>query len=163
MLRARIMAFCLSVVAGACHRRDGGSSGRDGNAASGSRTLFPAVLFVPGCLGFDSGNGPKTFADMAGSWRTKGYVVVYVDYLKARGQKECDGDSPSDVAKDILAVTSYLQAQSFIKSSEITAIGWSLDGIAASSSLLLPDEMILARTTTVGRKLARCVDFTIES
>jgi dienelactone hydrolase len=90
---------------------------------------FPAILFVSGCVGFDYGDYQKTFDEMAKSWRSKGYVVVFVDYVKAQGKKHCDSsDSFADVAKYILAVTSYLQAQSFIKSSEITAIGWSLGG-----------------------------------
>lgn len=139
MLRIRILAFCLSVAAGVCvaaavavaddmeTRRQAlepyfRTSRPDGPGP------FPAVLFVSGCLGFDYGSGPKTFADMAESWRSKGYIVVFVDYLKARGESQCAGESPGGVAKDILAVTSYLQAQPFIKPSEITAIGWSLGG-----------------------------------
>jgi dienelactone hydrolase len=139
MHRTRIIAFCLSVVVVACTVAAVAAADE---METRRQTLepyfhtyrpdgpgpFPAVLFVPGCLGFDFGSGPKTFADMAQSWRAKGYVVVYVDYLKARGEKQCAGETPGDVAKDILAATSYLQAQPFIKSSEITAIGWSLGG-----------------------------------
>jgi dienelactone hydrolase len=139
ILGSRILTLCLSLVVSACAAAAVASADEMETRRQALEPYFhtyrpdgpgpfPAVLFVSGCLGFDYGSGPKTFAEMAESWRAKGYVVVYVDYLKARGEKQCAGESPGDVAKDILAVTSYLQAQSFIKSSEVTAIGWSLGG-----------------------------------
>jgi dienelactone hydrolase len=137
---SRLMAFGLSLAASLCVTWTMSLAADDNDARrqalepyfnthrSDGPGPFPAILFVSGCVGFDYGSWPKTVADMAESWRTKGYVVVYIDYLKARGETHCAGESPGDVAKDILAVTSYLKAQSFINSSAITAIGWSLGG-----------------------------------
>lgn len=139
MLRVRTAALCLSLLAGAFAATAGAATDKTEARLQALEPYFhtyrpagpgpfPAVLFVSGCFGFAYGNSAQTYADMAESWRTKGYVVVFVDYLKARGEQKCDGETPVDVAKDVLAVARYLQAQPFIKSSEITAIGWSLGG-----------------------------------
>jgi dienelactone hydrolase len=72
---------------------------------------------------------------MAQSWRAKGYVVVFVDYLAARGKERCPGITVADIAEDVLAVASYLQTQSFIDPARISAIGWSTGGSAVLAAL----------------------------
>jgi dienelactone hydrolase len=46
---------------------------------------FPTILLVSGCSGFTSSIAPQAYARLAESWRAKGYAVVFVDYLAARG------------------------------------------------------------------------------
>jgi hypothetical protein len=72
----RILAFCLGVIAGACAVASVAAADEMETRRQGLEPYFhtyrpdgpgpfPAVLFVSGCLGFDYGSGPKTFADMA--------------------------------------------------------------------------------------------------
>lgn len=95
----------------------------------------PALLFVSGCFGFAS-RSAQSYTDMAEGWRAKGYVVIFVDYLAARGMNRCSGyPTTDDVGKDVLAVATYLQGQPFVKASQITAFGWSLGGGGALAAL----------------------------
>jgi dienelactone hydrolase len=90
---------------------------------------FPAILFVPGCLGFTPRAAPPAYTRLADAWKADGFAVVFVDFLRARGMTACHGDlAPADVAKDVLAVARYLQHQPFAKAARITAFGWSLGG-----------------------------------
>ena len=89
---------------------------------------IPAVLFVSGCLGFGPTTAPRSYTSLAEDWKAKGYAVVFVDYLAARGTDRCSGTTTEDVGKDVLAVASYLRTQPFIDPKRISAIGWSLGG-----------------------------------
>ena len=50
---------------------------------------FPAILMVSGCSGFTPSIAPQVYTRAAERWRSKGYVVVFVDYLSARGLPNC--------------------------------------------------------------------------
>lgn len=89
---------------------------------------FPALLFVSGCFGFAHGTSAQSYTDMAEGWRAKGYVVVFVDYLAARGRDRCSAITTADIGEDVLAVASYLRTQPFVNPVRISAIGWSLGG-----------------------------------
>jgi dienelactone hydrolase len=91
---------------------------------------FPAILFVSGCVGFAYPDYAPSFTDMAEGWRDRGYVVAFVDWLRARGEEHCFSETASEVAKDVLAAAHYFQSQPFIRSSDVTAIGWSFGGSA---------------------------------
>src|SRR5439155_5482371 len=89
---------------------------------------FPAILLVSGCNGFAPRRAPQSYTDMAEGWRAKGNVVVFVDYLAARGMNRCPSVAPGDLGKDVLAVASYLRTQPLIDPERVSAIGWSLGG-----------------------------------
>jgi dienelactone hydrolase len=101
---------------------------------------FPAVMLVPGCNGFLRNEEATHYARMADSLRDKGFVVVYVDYLAARGiRRGCGGDvGTEDIAEDILAAAARLRMIGYVRASAISAIGESLGGggvLAALSTL----------------------------
>jgi dienelactone hydrolase len=88
---------------------------------------FPALLLVSGCSGF-SRRG-DAYTGLAEQWRDKGYAVVFVDFLAARGRDRCFGDvAVADIGNDVLAVARDLQRQPSVKRSGIVAVGWSLGG-----------------------------------
>jgi dienelactone hydrolase len=76
---------------------------------------------------------------MAEDFAARGFVVVFVDYLGARGREVCGGMvRPNDIAGDILAAAEYARARPFIRASDISVIGWSMGGggaLAAIASL----------------------------
>jgi dienelactone hydrolase len=95
------------------------------------RGPFPAVVFVSGCSGFAPSIAPHAYTRAAERWRSKGYVVVFTDYLAARRLPSCPSAASltaPEIGKDILAVASYVRAQPFVVPTRITAIGWSLGG-----------------------------------
>src|SRR5712691_12310499 len=96
---------------------------------------FPAILLVSGCSGFAPRLAPQTYTDMAEGWRAKGYVVVFVDYLAARGRNRCPSIAAADLGKDVLVVASYLRTQPRIDPERISAIGWSLGGSGVLAAL----------------------------
>jgi dienelactone hydrolase len=89
----------------------------------------PALLFVSGCSGFAPHEAPHHYGRLADEFAARGYVVIFVDYLGARGRDICGGAvPPGDVAGDILAAAAYARARPFIRASEIDVIGWSRGG-----------------------------------
>lgn len=89
----------------------------------------PALLFVSGCSGFTPREAPHHYGRVADEFAARGYVVVFVDYLGARGRDTCGGVvPPGDVAGDILAAAAYARTRPFIRASEIDVIGWSRGG-----------------------------------
>lgn len=95
----------------------------------------PAVVFLSGCSGFTPSFAPKHYELVAEQFRTKGYVVVFVDYLGRRGAKNCLGFSASEAAGDLVAAATWLKSQPFIDAARITAIGWSFGGGAVLLAL----------------------------
>ncbi len=89
---------------------------------------FPAILFVSGCSGFAPMRAPQSYTDMAEGWRAEGYIVVFVDYIAARGRNRCSSITLADLGKDVLAIASYLWTQPFVDRDRISAIGWSFGG-----------------------------------
>jgi dienelactone hydrolase len=95
---------------------------------------FPTLLLVSGCGGF-SRRG-DAYTGLAERWRDKGYAVVFVDYLAARGRDRCFGDvGVADIGNDVLAVARDLQRQPSVKPSAIVAVGWSLGGSGVLAAL----------------------------
>jgi dienelactone hydrolase len=89
----------------------------------------PAVLFVSGCSGFAPHEAPRHYLRTAEGFTARGYVVVFVDYLGARGREVCGGAiRPYEVAGDILAAAAYARSSPFIRPSDISVIGWSMGG-----------------------------------
>ena len=89
----------------------------------------PAILFVSGCSGFTPHEAPGHYTRIAQEFAAEGFVVIFVDYLGARGRSICGGMvRPGDVAGDILAAAAYARARPFIRASEISVIGWSMGG-----------------------------------
>ena len=88
----------------------------------------PAVVFLSGCSGFTPSFAPKHYELVAQQFRTKGYVVVFADYLGRRGLTDCHGFRISEAAGDLVAAATWLKSQPSIDASRITAIGWSFGG-----------------------------------
>jgi dienelactone hydrolase len=89
----------------------------------------PALLFVSGCSGFAPDVAPDHYSRVAQEFAAQGFVVVFVDYLGARGRKSCGGMiSPGDVAKDILAGAAYAGTRPFARAADVSVIGWSMGG-----------------------------------
>jgi hypothetical protein len=98
---------------------------------TGSTRPFPAILMVSGCSGFTPSIAPQVYTRAAERWRSKGYVVVFVDYLSVRGLPNCRGlgaVNAVEIGRDVLAVARYLRGQPYVKASQISAVGWSLGG-----------------------------------
>jgi len=88
----------------------------------------PAVIFVSGCSGFAPSHAPKHYEQVAEKFQTKGYVVVFVDYIARRGLSNCIGITHSEISGDLIRATVWLKTQSFIDPARITAIGWAYGG-----------------------------------
>jgi dienelactone hydrolase len=100
---------------------------------------FPALLLVPGSPGV-VGNRPQ----QAEALKELGYVVIFVDFLSARGLQSGSGGqvSRAAVAQDISESVRYLRSQRFIDPTRIGAIGWSLGGgsVLAALARANPDQ-----------------------
>jgi hypothetical protein len=85
---------------------------------------------------------PDHYSRVAQGFAAQGFVVVFVDYLGARGRKICGGMvGPGDVAKDILAAAAYASTQPSVRASDVSVIGWSPPGVRrgrARGSATLP-------------------------
>jgi len=94
---------------------------------------FPAVIMVSGCSGFTPSESPAFFTHRAEQFKGEGAVVIFVDYLAARGFATCrdrggaKGFAP-EVGQDVIAGAAYLRAQPFVKPADIVAVGWSMGG-----------------------------------
>jgi dienelactone hydrolase len=96
----------------------------------------PAVALVSGCDGFAPSNAPALYERRAEHLRTLGYIVVFVDYLGRRGLRTCAGAvTHEDAARDLMSATAWLQSQSAVDPSRITAMGWSYGGRAVLVAL----------------------------
>jgi len=94
---------------------------------------FPAILLVPGCGGVAPAR-VKTAEELM----RQGYVVVFVDYLSARGlQAACRGEvSVDEVAQDIRAVSAHVQSLPYVRPGAVGVVGWSLGGGGVLASLV---------------------------
>jgi dienelactone hydrolase len=94
------------------------------------------VLFVSGCSGFAPHQAPDHYPRTARDFVARGFVVLFVDYLGARGRQICGGAiHPGDVAPDIVAAAEYARARPFIQPSDISIIGWSMGGGGALAAI----------------------------
>ena len=94
---------------------------------------FPAILLVPGCGGIVPAR-VKTAEELRG----RGYVVMFVDYLSARGlNTACRGEvSPDEVAQDILAASAHVRSLPYVRPGAVGVVGWSLGGAGVLASLI---------------------------
>lgn len=94
---------------------------------------FAALLLVPGCGGITAAR-----LERAEELVRRGYLVVFVDYLSARGlETACRGEvSPGDVAGDIRATSAHLRSRPDVRSRAIGAVGWSLGGAGVLTTLV---------------------------
>ena len=93
-----------------------------------------AVLFVPGCEGFDPPMAPRVYERRAAALRGRGYLVLFVDYLGRRGLTSCAAGSIThdDAARDLIVEAAWLTTQASVDRARITAIGWSYGGPCSS-------------------------------
>lgn len=93
---------------------------------------FPAILLVPGCGGISPGR-LRTAEQLMGD----GYVVVFVDYISARGlQTACRGEvSAEEVAQDIRAASAHVRSLPYVRPAALGVVGWSWGGAAVLASL----------------------------
>jgi dienelactone hydrolase len=98
---------------------------------------FPAILLVPGCGGIAPAR-LKTADELV----RQGDVIVFVDYLSARGlQTACRGEvTPGDIAADIRAASAHVTALPHVRSGAIGVVGWSLGGGGVLASLAGSDQ-----------------------
>lgn len=98
---------------------------------------FPAIVFVSGCSGFAPSVAPNAYTSAAERFRKDGYLVVFVDYLAARGLTTCSISTiPHEVAaRDVMTAVGELRAQSSVRRDAITVIGWSYGGGVAMAAL----------------------------
>lgn len=94
---------------------------------------FAAILLVPGCGGIAPAR-VKTAEELM----RQGYVVVFVDYLSARGlQTACRGEvTPDEIARDIHAASAHIGTLPYVRSGALGVVGWSLGGGGVLASLV---------------------------
>jgi len=100
----------------------------------------PLILFVSGCSGFS----PPNYADRADKLVRTGYVIVYVDFLRAHGiENACEGSGQSisvqEIAEYVVAAATELRNESYVEQNRVFAVGWSLGGGGVLSALNLID------------------------
>ena len=90
---------------------------------------FPAVLLASGCSGFNNYGNNNVYEEKAEALRQAGYYVIYVDYLKKRGLKNCSGTlTPEHAAQDLIDAADWARKQPRLDPQRISAIGWSFGG-----------------------------------
>ena len=94
---------------------------------------FPAVMMVSGCSGFTPSVAPTSYTAVAERLKGEGFLVIFVDYLAARGLSRCFEQGRyrvdfDDIAQDVLASAAYLRVRPDVKAADITVIGWSWGG-----------------------------------
>jgi dienelactone hydrolase len=91
----------------------------------------PAVIFVSGCDGFAPSLAPTVYERRAEYFRSRGFTVVFLDYLGRRGLKTCAGAiTHQEAARDLLTAAVALRSDGAVDPSRIAAIGWSYGGRA---------------------------------
>lgn len=95
----------------------------------------PAVIFLPGCVGFAPDFAPKNAERQTEDLRGRGFVVVWADYLGRRNLTTCLGISKAEIGRDAVAAASWLRAQPYIDANRITAMGWTTGGGAVLQAL----------------------------
>jgi dienelactone hydrolase len=96
----------------------------------------PALLFVSGCSGFAPHEAPDHYPRVATDFAARGFVVLFVDYLGARGFQACARRiTPADIAPDILDAAEYARTLPFVLPSDISVIGWSVGGGGALAAI----------------------------
>jgi dienelactone hydrolase len=107
----------------------------------------PAVVFLGGCSGYTPYFAPKHYEQVAEKFRTKGYPVVFADYLARLGKPNCMGVDILDAAGVLLETATWLKSQPSIDPAWITAIGWSFGGgaILAAVNKFSTEQLIFSR------------------
>jgi dienelactone hydrolase len=109
------------------------------------------ILFVSGCGGFS----PPNYADRADRLVRSGYVVAYVDYLRARDIEDaCEGSGESisvqEIGEYVVAAATELEQEPYVDGNRVFAVGWSLGGGGVLSALNLIDPASSPLTAVAG-------------
>ncbi len=94
----------------------------------------PAIVVVPGCGGFKSSPiAQKHYETKIEALRAAGFASIRVDYIGARGLRNCVPDGRfavtyEDVAKDIDSAVTHLKGLNFVNPAGISLMGWSYGG-----------------------------------
>lgn len=80
----------------------------------------PAVIFMGGLSGYNPHFAPKHYEQTAEKFRTRGYAVVFADYLARLGVPMPDVLGAAGV---LLETAAWLKSQPSIDSARITSIG----------------------------------------
>jgi len=102
---------------------------------------FPLLVFVPGCSGFEHPRAPAHYRLVADRLRARGWSVLFVDYVRARGVPEaCRGVmSPREVGQYVSAAVGAARTMSFVDSLQIAVVGWSLGAGGVMAALTTAD------------------------
>jgi len=94
--------------------------------------LFPAVMLVSGCNGFDSKFMKARYDRVQSLLVESGFVTLRVNYLAARNVSTCWPEvPPEEVAGDIRIAAEHLRQKPFVKQGAINVLGWSWGGAGA--------------------------------
>lgn len=90
----------------------------------------PAVAFVSGCSGFAPAWSRTFYERVAETFRARGHIVLFVDYVGRRGLQNCARGpvSEEDVAQDLVTAVTWLRSQPSVDEARISAVGWSYGG-----------------------------------
>ncbi len=107
----------------------------------------PAVVFMSGCSGFNGAPAPEHYNQVAEKLRSKGYVVVFADYLDHRGKLDCVEVTTAEAGQDLVAAAAWLKSQPYIDPKRIAAMGWSFGGnaILVAINKYKAEELVFSR------------------
>lgn len=91
----------------------------------------PAIVLLHGCAG-DWGRLDQRWGKQISAW---GYVTLTVDSFGPRGIKQACGGMPVDLAFDAYRALNFLVQQPFVDASRVAAMGFSLGGWLALTSV----------------------------
>lgn len=90
---------------------------------------FPAVIFISGCSGYKwTDIAYKHYHNVADKFVTKGFAVIFVNFLTPRNAVNCFGIDANSVADDVFYAAGFLREQNFIDEDDINILGWSFGG-----------------------------------
>lgn len=98
---------------------------------------FPAVVLVSGCSGFHPDIGKDFYDRVSARLVGEGFVTIKVDYVGARGAKNCQSPyiAKGEVADDIMTAVKHLHALPFVDAKTVNLLGWSYGGGSIMTAL----------------------------
>jgi dienelactone hydrolase len=97
---------------------------------------FPIVIFVSGCSGFVAMGSVNSYDEQAAALQRQGYLVVYADYLRRSGAKDCTaGMTHAKAAAEIGDAAAWAATQKDADPRRISVIGWSYGGGAVLAAM----------------------------
>jgi len=97
---------------------------------------FPAVMLVSGCSGFDAGFSKPHYDAVQARLVELGFLTVRVDYLAARGARNCLAVPVDQVAGDVAWAVADLARNPMVKPAAINLLGWSWGGAGVLRALV---------------------------